>query len=704
MTEPPPRRSVWESPQAPQRDRLAPPPSQPQSGPAQPPPRPPGRRSSPTSSGGHRRGWLIGAVAVLLVLLVAVIASPWSQESDSDDRLEELADNIGDVAEGDAPINSGSNSAETDQDGPGQVDRPESDVPVASVEAFADVAVVARERFLNELAPQLPTTKVVVRLESGAPDIAAQSLDEQVEYVMPYLDRYLDDADELVIVGLMSPSGGEQIVLDEFEDAPLFTESVVDSIYDGDYGQSTDGCTGIGGFALTDFDDSVVVVDVRSSCNWTSDNYFDNSEAIIGHEVTHIAQFELTGMCADIPQWFAEGQAEFVGWNLAVADGQQLYNDARDFVINPERLAGYQALNGLEDLTDYTESGLEYKIGALAVELLVAEHGWDATTEVISKLNRKTVGCGSPDPTFNKFSDSFATTFGYTIDEFSDRVWTYAAWVNGDSSATFTQTSSSAISTQISDDRRPLLNGLIRVAAEADQPYDRDYFGYPADLNSNGCDTRDEVLITDSQVPVTTGTSQCDVTAGQWYSPYDGVLTDDPGHIQIDHVVALSEAWDSGATEWDQGAAIEFANTVSGDDNLQVASRASNLRKSDSDPAEWLPDNSDAVCWYVTTWSQIKIGWDLAMDESEYATVTSILASCTASESTVPANVIENRTAIAGGGVLVGQSDDEDNSTTAAVYYRNCTAARAAGVTPIYFGEPGYRPALDRDRDGVACE
>lgn len=209
-----------------------------------------------------------------------------------------------------------------------------------------------------------------------------------------------------------------------------------------------------------------------------------------------------------------------------------------------------------------------------------------------------------------------------------------AAWASGDSSGTSTQTS---------DDRRPLLNGLIRVAAETDQPYDRDYFGYPADLDANGCDTRDEVLIADSQVPVTKRTSQCDVTAGQWYSPYDGVLTDDPGDIQIDHVVALSEAWDSGANGWDQGAAIEFANAVSDDDNLQVASRPSNLGKSDSDPAEWLPDNSDAVCWYVTTWSQIKLGWGLAMDESEYAAVTTILASCATSESTVPANVIENR-------------------------------------------------------------
>ena len=42
--------------------------------------------------------------------------------------------------------------------------------------------------------------------------------------------------------------------------------------------------------------------------------------------------------------------------------------------------------------------------------------------------------------------------------------------------------------------------------------------------------------------------------------------------------------------------------------------------------------------------------------------------------------------------------------SNSSVYYRNCTAARAAGAAPIYRGQPGYRPALDRDNDGVACE
>lgn len=630
-----------------------------------------------------------------MLLIVTGVAGLRSRDSSPVDRLGDVADDLRDVADVDVLDDDESTVVDGEREESTPVAPPESDIPVGSVESFADVAVVARQRFLNELRPESPTTNVKVRLESGVPEIAEQSLDEQVEYALPFLNRYFEDADDLVIVGLMSASGGWQIVRDEFSDTPLFAESVSDSIYEGGYGQSTGECTGIAGFANTDFEDSIVVVDVASSCNWFPSSYFDSSEAIVGHEMMHIAQFELTGMCAAVPAWFDEGQAEFVGWNLAVADGRQLYHDARDFAVTPETLAPYRSLDGLSDLTEYTADGLEYYIGALAVELLVAEHGWDATTEVLSRLNRKTVGCGSPDPNFSKFANSFSTTFGYTIDDLSERVWAYAAWAGGDSSV---------VSSQAAEDRRPLLDGFIQIAAETNDPYDRDYFGYPADLDSDGCDTRDEVLIADSQVPVATGTSPCDVTAGQWYSPYDGVLTDDPDDIQIDHVVALSEAWDSGANEWNQGIAIEFGNAVGSDDNLQVASRASNLGKSDYDPAEWLPNNTDAICWYVTTWSQIKLDWDLAMDETEYTTVTSILANCTTTESATPANVIENRIVVVGGGVSVGNGDDDDNSTIAAVYYRNCSAARAAGAAPIYFGEPGYRPALDRDRDGVACE
>ena len=53
------------------------------------------------------------------------------------------------------------------------------------------------------------------------------------------------------------------------------------------------------------------------------------------------------------------------------------------------------------------------------------------------------------------------------------------------------------------------------------------------------------------------------------------------------------------------------------------------------------------------------------------------------------------------GDAPVGNSGDDNSSTAGGVFFRNC---EAAGAAPLYFGEPGYRPALDRDRDGVACE
>lgn len=442
MIEPPPRRSVWDSPQAPRRERYVPPsPQDSAGGPAPPPrrpgqpPRPPDGKRSSSPLQGNRRGLLIGSVVVLL--LIAGIAGLRSLESNPAGQLDGLTNDVQDVADVNVGGDEGSTSSDEEQSEPAPLAPPESDAPVGPIESFADVAPVARQRFLNELLPQSPTTNVNVRLEPGAPEIAQQSLDEQVAYALPYLNRYFENADELVIVGLMSASGGEQIVRDEFKDALLFADSVSEYIYEAGYGQSSGEFCGLGGFAQTDFEHSIVVVDVASSCNWFPGGYFDDSESIVGHELMHIAQYELTGMCADTPTWFDEGQAEFIGWNLAIADGRQLYADARELRITPKNLDPHRSLDGLSDLTDYTEDRLEYYLGALAVELLVAEHGWEATTEVLSGLNRKTVGCGSADPTFSKFADSFVRTFGYTIDDFSDQVWAYAAWESGDSSATF---------------------------------------------------------------------------------------------------------------------------------------------------------------------------------------------------------------------------------------------------------------------------
>lgn len=88
---------------------------------------------------------------------------------------------------------------------------------------------------------------------------------------------------------------------------------------------------------------------------------------------------------------------------------------------------------------------------------------------------------------------------------------------------------------------------LIPVADEHPTGYDRDRFGYAADLDDDGCDTRSEVLQRDSLTPAQIDPSGCFITAGDWYSPYDAATWQDPAAIEIDHVVALKQAHDSGA-------------------------------------------------------------------------------------------------------------------------------------------------------------
>ncbi len=241
----------------------------------------------------------------------------------------------------------------------------------------------------------------------------------------------------------------------------------------------------------------------------------------------------------------------------------------------------------------------------------------------------------------------------------------------------------------------------IPVADERGAGYDADLFGYPARIRGD-CTTRSVVLQRDSLTPAQVDPFGCTVVAGDWLSPYDGVRTSDPGEIEIDHVVALKEAWDSGAWSWDPAARVAFGNDVSDARTLRAVSRASNRAKGDRDPSNWLPREAD-VCRYLADWVAIKARWGLSMDRSEAGRIRNVLGSRCPDQRIAPfapppvpvapaTRVTEPATTAAPG------PPDAD------VSYPNCAAARAAGAAPIHVGEPGYRPELDRDGDGVACE
>jgi hypothetical protein len=183
-----------------------------------------------------------------------------------------------------------------------------------------------------------------------------------------------------------------------------------------------------------------------------------------------------------------------------------------------------------------------------------------------------------------------------------------------------TSTTPATVGTSAPADPRMLaldLLSMVRVEREHRGGYERDFFGYPARFGG-GCDTRDEVLQRDSQSLVQMDPVGCTVVAGDWYSPYDDLWFETPQDIEIDHVVALKEAWDSGAWQWGTAALEAFGNDLTDPRTLRAVSGDSNREKSDKDPSNWLPRNAADVCRFAGDWTAIKARWGLSMDESEH--------------------------------------------------------------------------------------
>jgi hypothetical protein len=107
-------------------------------------------------------------------------------------------------------------------------------------------------------------------------------------------------------------------------------------------------------------------------------------------------------------------------------------------------------------------------------------------------------------------------------------------------------------------------------------------------------------------------------------SAYDGLTVVDAAELDIDHVVALKEAWDSGAWQWTAERRIAYANDQTDPRTLVAVSAESNRAKGDRDPSNWLPATED-TCRYVADWVAIKTTWGLSMDQSESGRIKNLL-------------------------------------------------------------------------------
>jgi hypothetical protein len=161
------------------------------------------------------------------------------------------------------------------------------------------------------------------------------------------------------------------------------------------------------------------------------------------------------------------------------------------------------------------------------------------------------------------------------------------------------------------------------VAPEGDGAgYDRDLFEHWSDADGDGCDTRCEVLETERRDDLE------GLAGGGWLSIYDGYTTPDEGELEIDHVVALAEAWRSGAASWDPGRREAFANDLDDPGALVAVTAATNRSKSDRDPASWQPPDRSAWCWFAGAWATTKVRWELTADRAEVDALRNMLAGC----------------------------------------------------------------------------
>lgn len=145
----------------------------------------------------------------------------------------------------------------------------------------------------------------------------------------------------------------------------------------------------------------------------------------------------------------------------------------------------------------------------------------------------------------------------------------------------------------------------------------------------NGCDTRDIILHRDLQQPVVG--DGCKVLSGTLNDPYTGKIivfrrgADSSADVQIDHVVALGDAWQKGAQQLSKEERQKLANDPL---ELLAVDGPANQQKSDGDAATWLPPNKPFRCQYVARQVAVKAKYHLWTTQAEYDAISGLLNQC----------------------------------------------------------------------------
>ena len=215
--------------------------------------------------------------------------------------------------------------------------------------------------------------------------------------------------------------------------------------------------------------------------------------------------------------------------------------------------------------------------------------------------------------------------------------------------------------------------GLLIAEEDRCAPYDADDYPYPRSV---------EGLIVEGM--------------GGIYGPYTGQWFSSIGDTDIEHIIARSEAHDSGLCASNAETRREFASDLL---NLTLAAPDINrYQKRDKDATEWLPNENE--CWYTDRVVQVRQKYALTIDQPEADALDAVLSGCSSTEMIVyptPTQALPIPTPEASADALQ-QWDDNGNGRI------TCDEARAHGIAPVRRGHPAYQYMRDSDNDGVVCE
>ena len=266
--------------------------------------------------------------------------------------------------------------------------------------------------------------------------------------------------------------------------------------------------------------------------------------------------------------------------------------------------------------------------------------------------------------------------------------------------STVAPTASSQVPTPTPDPRSKLpttpIPLFIQVAAIPSTlpAYSREDWKHWTDADRDCQNARNEVLIEESITAVTFRTNDgCRVATGQWLAPYTNTVVTDPGKLDVDHMVPLGNAHQSGAWGWSAERKELYANHLGDTQHLIAVTASANRSKGARGPDQWKPEDQTYWCQYAIDWVTIKNTWNLTVTEPEHRALADILATCDNPHALIVAD--DNAPAAPSAPGATSSPVPPPTQSPATTTHASREAAQDAGVTRIQ-GSQG-----DGDGDGV---